>query len=609
MGQFSLDRNAGRNEPGEAPGANAAPDSVTQSSGSQLAGVSNPVGEAARSADATPGDASLGGGISANPQPNSANQSYASQNAQSLPSLPAQFDQNAEPPASPQSAVAQRPADIAPVNNSDTLSQGGASGAASIPRQRQPVKQIGQIPVIDDTQLLQRYASPPPQTAAEAEQQHAAWMQLAQQFQAQQQQIARINQGDPYISDEDGRWKKQTADPTTGAVHEMDVLDTGSGKIDRGTGNIYVPTSQGPQVIGVDPQQNRLAQMVAQKAQTQAAGSQIAADIAAAQSALFDTQQQLTSIQGVPDRLNAAIAKYTQASIDPTNTAAAGQLKSAQDQLSAWEAQNPQYKELTARRDALSAQVQAQTAANAQNDAQVAQWLTTPQYVQWNGNLPPSTPSMPPQQTEAQSVPSGGQSPSPASPEDPASPATQSTSPATPGAPGASASSPDITIHDADARAGVIAAQTGLPPALAYASALREAKQAGAQTVDGAAIDDALQSLQPSLQSQLARMSPPQLRQAFQSGLISKADLRNTVAAQDGATLHPNANGLATGATFAPNQADNGVSRPVDLAMRAFAENDRFLYRSGEYLARLISGDSAATNWLKQNADAAESLG
>jgi hypothetical protein len=496
MGQFSLDWNADGNESGEDPGAHAAPDSVTQSSGSQLAGVSNPVGDAARSADATRADASLGGGISANPQPTSAAQSDASPNAQSLPSLPAQFDQNAEPPASPQSAVAQQPAGMAPVNNSDALSQGGAPGAASIPRPRQPVKQIGQIPIIDDTQLLQRYAGPPPGTAAEAEQQHAAWMQLAQQAQAQQQQIARINQGDPYISDEDGRWKKQTADPVTGAIHESDILDTGSGKIDRGTGHIYVQTSQGPQVIGVDPQQKQLAQMVEQKAQALAQGSPDSANIAAARSALLDTRQQLQSFQGVPERMSAQIAKYTQASLDPSNTAAAAQFQSAQAALNNWKQQNPRYTALCAQRDALTNQIQTQLAAKAQNDLQVAQLLTTPPYAPWNGNLPPS-----PGKAAQDAL-----------------------------APDGSAAASEISTRDLDARAGVIAAQTGFPAGLAYSSALSEARKRGAQTVDGCPIEDAIQSVQSVAQDQLLKMTLAQQRQADQGGLITRQPARAAAA-------------------------------------------------------------------------------
>jgi hypothetical protein len=505
MGQSSLGFNADEDYEDELPGASALPASAQarasdslQNPNFQLAAASDPVGDAARSAEATRAEAALGGGIAANPQPNSSNRSDAPQNAQALPSLPAQFDQNAEPPASPQSAIAQQPAGSAPVDNSDALSQ----GAASIPRQRQPVKQIGQIPIIDDTQLLQRYAAPPPETAAEAEQQHAAWMQLAQQSQAQQQQIARINQGDPYISDEDGRWKKQTADPVTGAIHESDIFDTGSGKIDRGTGNIYVPTSQGPQVIGVDPQQKQLAQMVEQKGQAQAQGSPISANIAAARSALLATQRQLQSFQGIPERISAQVAKYTQASLDPSNTAAVAQLQSAQAALNNWKQQNPRYTALCARRDALANQIQTQLAAKAQNDLQVAQLLTTPQYATWNGNLPP-WPGVASQDAQA-----------------PAGPAAAS----------------DISTRDLDARAGVIAAQTGFPAGLAYVSALGEAQKRGAQAVDGSPIEDAIQGVQPVAQAQLPKMTPAQLQQAFQSGLITQQQARTAAMGNPGSS-------------------------------------------------------------------------
>jgi len=52
--------------------------------------------------------------------------------------------------------------------------------------------------------------------------------------------IARINQSDPYLSAADGRWKQQSVNPATGEFHETDILDSGTGKIDRGTSNVYV---------------------------------------------------------------------------------------------------------------------------------------------------------------------------------------------------------------------------------------------------------------------------------------------------------------------------------------------------------------------------------
>ena len=481
-----------------------------------------------------------------------------------------------EPPAS---ALPQRQqSSQATADGGDSLAQPAASDTSPAPRQRQPVRQIGQIPILDDSWVFERPGGPGVATAAQFQAQHAAWMQKAQQSEDQRQQIAQINQSDPYISDEDGRWKKQTADPRTGAIHELDVLDTGTGKIDRGTGNIYVPTAQGPQVIGADPHQSQLAQIVAQKAQAQAQGSPFDASIAETQSALLDTQQQLQSFQGIPERLRAQIEKYSPISTDPNNSAAADQLPQAQAALSDWKQQNPRYSALTAQRDALANQLRNQVAAQAQNNLQVAQLLTTPQYVQWNGNIAPLAP---PQPVSLQGGAAGNfVSPAPASPP-------------TAGSPPAS----DISIHDLDTRAGVIAAQTGLPAGLAYASALGEAKQQGAQSVDGDSIDNAIKGLQPVAQDQLLKMTPPQLRQAFQSGLITRPQMQTTVVAQRAAQDQIQAT------------ADNGVSRPVDLAMRAFAENDRFLYRSGEYLSRLVSGDSGVTNWLKQSGDAAESLG
>ena len=91
-----------------------------------------------------------------------------------------------------------------------------------------------------------------------------------------------------------------------------------------------------------------------------------------------------------------------------------------------------------------------QTGANARDQLQVAQLLSMPQYVQWSANTPPWLGSF-------------GQNAA---------------------APDGSAPASDIGIHDVDRRAGVIAAQHGFPAGLAYASALGEARQQGARTVD-----------------------------------------------------------------------------------------------------------------------------
>jgi hypothetical protein len=254
MGQSSLNFNADEDDQDAEPGANAMPGSAgerdsssIQSPNSQLAAASNPVGDAAHSADATRTDASSGGNTSTDAQPNPSVQTDPSQDSQS--------------------ALTPQQPSVTTSDSGDALTQPTASGATPAPRQRQAAKQIGQIPIIDDTWMYRAFTGPAPETAAQAQVQHTAWMQMAQQSQAQWQQIAQINQSDPYISDDDGRWKKQTADPITGAIHETDILDAGSGKIDRSTGNIYVQTAPGPQVIGVDPQQKQLTQIVDQKTQ------------------------------------------------------------------------------------------------------------------------------------------------------------------------------------------------------------------------------------------------------------------------------------------------------------------------------------------------------
>jgi hypothetical protein len=599
MGQSPLNSNAGDNDdPQFDPTGAPIPDSSSmQSSNRQLTAQADPVADANSSARAT--SAAAG-------DDESTDQSQAYSATQQT--APAPATANPAPTSSPGAgSLPDAPAPSAP----DTVT-------ASTPRQR--VRQIGQIPSIASITPMtppQIFHTPTddPEDEAQAQDEGQARAnqivardlqdqqdQQSQAIHAQRAQIARINSGDPYQGD-DGRWKKQMVDPQTGAINEHDIIDSGMGQIDTRTGNIYAQTSQGPQLIGVDPQQKLLAQLVAQKAQAKAQGSQIAQNIAAAQAALLDTQQQLQSFQGVPERMTAQIAQYTQASHDPANTTAADQLQNAQQEFSAWKAQHPQYAQLTAKRDDLTSQIQQQQAAKTQNEAQIAQLLTTPQYVQWNGNLPSSA--------------SG-----------------DSTSPSAPGTAGAAASPSEVTVGDVDAHANVIAAQTGLPANLAYLSALGEAKQAGAQTVDGSPIDDALKAIQPTIAAQLAKMTPPQLRQAVKNGLITKADARNAIAAQDGAALtqpvlgsapgSPLGTGAADSAQIAPT--DNGVGVVQDFAARVIGKFSSVLNRAGAGLAQWASslpgqGQSTSdpsptfdhldtmgdlTKWFRNNAEVAE---
>jgi hypothetical protein len=299
-------------------------------------------------------------------------------------------DMSDESDPSDPSPTSRQP-NAASATTGDASPSSAPSGASPAPRQRLPARQIGQIPDADDSwKYSASFATPAADDPRSLDERHAAFMQMVQRSQDRDEQIAQINASDPYISDDDGRWKKQTADFKTGAIHESDVLDTGTGNIDRATGDIYVQTAQGPQFIGVDPQQQRLAEIVGQKAQAQAQGSPADSAIATTSDALLDAQRQLQSFQGIPERMTTQIAKYTQASLDPANIAAADQLQSAQAAFAAWKQQNPSYTALSSRRDALSNQLQAQTDAKAQSQAQLAQLLTTPQYVQWSANTPPS---------------------------------------------------------------------------------------------------------------------------------------------------------------------------------------------------------------------------
>jgi hypothetical protein len=470
---------------------------------------SDPVNESAHSADETRANASSNGGA--------------------LSGAPL------TPSTQPNTYQQQRTGNLSP-NRGDSLAQPGVPAL----RRRQPPKQIGQIPMLDDSWITEPIGGPGILTAAQLQQQHDDWMRTVQQYQDQQDRITQINQSSPYISNSDGRWKKRTADPATGVINENDILDSGSGKIDPMTGDIYVPTVQGPQFIGVDPQQKRLSEIVGQKALARMQGSPSDANIAAAQSQLLDIQRQLQGFQGIPDRLSQEIAKYSNASQDPSNTAAAYLLQNAQAAFTNWKQQNPNYSALTARRNALASQIQSQTDAKAQRDLQVAQLLTSPYYVQWNGATPPSGDA-------------GGQDPS---------------------APGGAASTSDISIHELDARAGELGAQTGFPAGLAYVSALSEAKQKGAQTVDGSPIDDAIQGVQSVANSQLMKMPPQQLRQAFPAGLITRQQAKGTALAQHAAqdqlagTTDTAANTAST-ATDANQSGDPVAQSVTDLTARA----------------------------------------
>jgi hypothetical protein len=124
--------------------------------------------------------------------------------------------------------------------------------AAPAPRQRQPIKQIGQLPYIEEPQIYhQKMADPAMEAAAMAQGQAEARDRVAAAAQERQQKLDAINAGDPYL-DEDGRWKKDQADPNTGAVNQLDLLDSGVGKADPRTGDVYISMPTGPRKIGTD---------------------------------------------------------------------------------------------------------------------------------------------------------------------------------------------------------------------------------------------------------------------------------------------------------------------------------------------------------------------
>jgi hypothetical protein len=128
---------------------------------------------------------------------------------------------------------------------------------------------------------------------------------------------------DPYLSDEDGRWKQPMRDPATGATGDVDLLHAGLTRIDRSTGTIYANSSQGPIPIGVDQSAAALAQIVQRRNQTDpedGASNATANDAngngdtstplnpAAAQARLAQIQAQMQNYGGVPQRLETGIA-------------------------------------------------------------------------------------------------------------------------------------------------------------------------------------------------------------------------------------------------------------------------------------------------------------
>jgi hypothetical protein len=129
MGQSSLNFNADGDDQDAEPGANAMPGSAEerdsssiQSPNFKLAAASNPVGDAAHTADATRTDASSGGNPSSDAQPNPSVQSDPSQD--------------------PQSALTPLQPSVTTPDSSDALAQPTASGTTPAPRQRQAVTYI-----------------------------------------------------------------------------------------------------------------------------------------------------------------------------------------------------------------------------------------------------------------------------------------------------------------------------------------------------------------------------------------------------------------------------------------------------------------------------------
>lgn len=384
----------------------------------------------------------------------------------------------------------------------------------------------------------------------------------SQQIAAQRAQVAQINSGDPYQGD-DGRWKKQQVDPLTGAVNEHDVIDSGWTKLDRKTGNIVMQTANGPQVIGQDGPTVDLINLANKHATLTAQGSAQQAAIATTRNNLAQTNTAIKAFGGVPENLEAQVAKY--ASIvgagdpdDPNTQKSQVKLAAAQAQMKVFTDAHPEYNGLKAQRDSQTQQIREQTAAYEQTKSKTSQALQDSAYVKQFGTLPPDTDL-------------SGSTPT------------------------------DVTTGALHARAGEIAASTGLPIGAATGAALIEAKNARAATVGGVPIDQQLKNY--NVAAFVPQMNPDQLRAAVAAGVLSKSDAQAAIAAKSGMVKQ------ADGSWAPDPNANNDVGPVQDFVSRLGAANASALNRAGEGVSRMISGDSGVTQWFKGNADNALQLG
>jgi len=247
-------------------------------------------------------------------------------------------------------------------------------------------------------------------------------------------------------------------DPVTGVTGDVDLLGAGLARIDRSTGTIYANSAQGPIAIGVDQPAAALAQIVRRRNENDPDDDDTG-DAENGRARLAQLQARIQSYGGVPQRLETGIAAL-QIGLsgsdpdDPETQRAREHLARLQSVLAEWKQDHPDYTALNREQSDLLASFRAQQQAQNQRDAEIKASLAMPETVRMNGALPPDP------------LPAQG--------------------------PG------DVSLSDIQQRAGDLAGQMEIPPSLALRAALVEAKNAGATTVGGADITDAIRNVRPA---------------------------------------------------------------------------------------------------------------
>lgn len=303
----------------------------------------------------------------------------------------------------------------------------------------------------------------------------------AQQTSLDTQRLAReINTSDPYQAD-DGRWVRKLADPISGDIHEVDLLAAGAGKISP-NGNISVPSSLGPVVIGTDPYRKALSDVIAQRLLATSETDQFRAKVGTLRSQQSELTAQMDAFGAEPGLLDQRVAKAkADLDLNPDDDKLKAKFDAAQTAQSTWRAANPEYGFLDKQNDQLSAILRQTTQDYRDSQARAATALSNVNYVKAIGTLPP--PGM-----------------------------MQSNGPT-------DVSLPQLQLRAAD----IIAATPGTTHPAALRQALGEAQSSGMATAGGIPIADSIKSADATLVSKPIDTSvkPEGIVQSFMRPLLS----------------------------------------------------------------------------------------